>query len=181
MEGSDAVDEGETVISNDPATGEEIDIETGVGWNPETGRVQKYEEVWSEETLVPGWSYAFLTSDEEPQDSNSFIAIVGSHALALSQTDGEPFQAVRMAKTSSPSIRSAEIHHGWKAIYSTLSPSPSEFDALGGVLSEFLALLNGKESSNTVNLWVRGEKIRLGPENVSRDWTVFDCGIIASL
>lgn len=128
--------------------------------------------------MAPGLSYVFLTSDEEPQNSNSFIAILGSHALALSQTDGEPFQAVRMAKTPSPSIRSAENLHGWKAIYSTLSPSES--NPLGAVLSEFLDLLHSKESSNTIDLWIRGEKIRLGPENVSRYWTVFDCGITSS-
>lgn len=46
MESNDAVDEGEAVISNDPATGNEIEVETGVGWNPESGRLQKYEEVW---------------------------------------------------------------------------------------------------------------------------------------
>jgi hypothetical protein len=45
-EGYDTVDEGETVVSKDPVTGKEVEFETGVGWNPATRRVERYEEVW---------------------------------------------------------------------------------------------------------------------------------------
>lgn len=44
--GGDVVDEGETVLRKDPVSGDEIEVETGLGWNEETGSVQKYEEVW---------------------------------------------------------------------------------------------------------------------------------------
>lgn len=40
MEGSDTVDEGETVVSHNH------EVETGIGWNPETNRVERYEELW---------------------------------------------------------------------------------------------------------------------------------------
>jgi hypothetical protein len=46
MEGSATVDEGETIVSRDPDTGQEIEVETGFGWNPQTSQIQKYEEVW---------------------------------------------------------------------------------------------------------------------------------------
>lgn len=45
-EGSDTVDEGETIVSRDATSGHNIEIETGVGWNPDAGRLQRYEEVW---------------------------------------------------------------------------------------------------------------------------------------
>lgn len=46
MNGCDTIDEGETVTRNDPITGSEVEIETGLGWNPETGRVERYNEIW---------------------------------------------------------------------------------------------------------------------------------------
>jgi len=132
----------------------------------------------SEQVLVPGQFYVFLTIDEDPRESNAFIAVVGPHALALSQTDGEPFQAVRMTRTLSPSSSSGP-HPGWEAIFSTPPPSSlclSTQDAL----SNFLALLNEKESRSPQTLWIRGDKVRLGRESAStsRNWTVFDCGIL---
>lgn len=42
----EAVDEGEMVISTDLITGKEVEIETGIGFNPQTGKIEKYEEVW---------------------------------------------------------------------------------------------------------------------------------------
>jgi len=45
-EGSDTVDEGETIVSIDATSGHNIEIETGVGWNLDAGRAQRYEEVW---------------------------------------------------------------------------------------------------------------------------------------
>jgi len=175
MKGSDTVDEGETIVSRDAATGKDIEIETGVGWNPYAGRAERYEEVWSEEALVPGQCYVFLTVDEDPQKSDAFIAVVGSHVLALSQMDGQSFHAIRMTKSSSlsPSSRS---HHGWKVIYSTPPAASSESNTLDAALCDFLTLLDDKD---TVDFWTRGDKISLGRERAPRDWTVFDCGIIA--
>lgn len=46
MEGWDTVDEGETIMMADGTTDSEIEVETGLGWNPQTGRVEKYNEVW---------------------------------------------------------------------------------------------------------------------------------------
>ena len=46
LPGNDIVDEGETILSKDPITGDEIEVEIGMGWNPDTGRVEKYEEMW---------------------------------------------------------------------------------------------------------------------------------------
>jgi Protein HRI1 len=45
-EGCDTVDEGETIVSRDAITGEDVEVETGIGWNPDAGRVQRYKEVW---------------------------------------------------------------------------------------------------------------------------------------
>jgi hypothetical protein len=176
MEGSDTIDEGKTIVSKDTATGKVIEIETGVGWNPDAGLIERYEEVWSEEALVSGQRYAFLTNDEDPHKSDAFLSIVGPHALALSQTDGQPFHAIRMTKSSSPSSRS---HHGWKVIHSTPPPASLDSNNLDVALCNFLTLLNDKESSSTVGFWTRGDRISLEWERAPRDWTVFDCGIIA--
>lgn len=174
-EGRDTVDEGETIVLRDAITGENVEVEAGVGWNPDAGRVQRYEEVWSEQALVPGQFYIFLTIDEDPRKSDAFIAVAGPYALALSQTDGEPFQAVRMTRVSSSSPSSG--HPEWEEIFST-SPSPSLCLNIRDALCSFLDLLNEKESRSTRTLWIRGDKVRLGRDNActGKDWTVFDCG-----
>jgi hypothetical protein len=43
LEGSDTVDEGETVVSRGPT---QVEVETGLGWNPENHRLERYEELW---------------------------------------------------------------------------------------------------------------------------------------
>lgn len=174
-EGSDVVDEGEMIASLDATTGQDIETETGVGWNPEAGRVQRYEEVWSERPLVPGQSYAFLTIEDDPRVSNAFIAVVGPDALALSQIDGQSFQAIRMTRNSS----SPTSHTGWTLIYSTPPPSIS-LNSLDTALRNFLTLLDEKERASTRTSWNRGDKVRLGWESGCRNWTVFDCGIITA-
>jgi hypothetical protein len=128
----------------------------------------------SEEALVPGQCYAFLITNEDIRKSNSFMAIVGLHALALSQSEGQPFQAVRMIRSSSPSP-SSRSHHGWEVIYSAPSPSSNTLEA---ALSDFLTLLNDKGSQSTVGCWTTGDKIRFELENTHRTWTVFDCGVV---
>jgi len=128
-----------------------------------------------EEVLLPGQRYVFLTNDEDPRKSNSFMAIVGLNALALSQTERQPFQAVRVTKSSSPSP-SSRSHHGWEVIYSFPPPPSNNLDA---ALRDFLTLLNEIENSSTVGFWTIGDKIRLGLESVHGTWTVFDCGIVA--
>lgn len=46
LPGSDIIDEGETILSKHPVTGDEIELETGLGWNPDSGKVERYEEMW---------------------------------------------------------------------------------------------------------------------------------------
>lgn len=46
LEGSDTVDEGETITSKDLVTGKATEIEAGFGWNNVTRQVARYEEVW---------------------------------------------------------------------------------------------------------------------------------------
>jgi hypothetical protein len=46
LEGDDTVDEAETIISRDAASGIDYEIETGIGWNQVSGLAQRYEEVW---------------------------------------------------------------------------------------------------------------------------------------
>jgi len=175
LEGCDTVDEGETVMMRDYTTGSEIEVETGVGWNPQAGRVERYNEVWSEEIILPGSIYLFLTLGDDHLTSKAFMAIVGPHALALSQEDGLPFQAVRMLK-SPPLSSTLSSHNGWDLVYST----PAVFLPLGrhGLeteLSDLQARLSSQE--NALDSWNRGDKLELCLDE-SRTWTIFDCGVI---
>ena len=40
------IDEGEVISKYDPITGKNTDVESGVGWNPASGRDEPYEEIW---------------------------------------------------------------------------------------------------------------------------------------
>lgn len=103
------------------------------------------------------------------------MAILGSHALALSKEDGHPFQAVRMVGSSSSQTTPA-LHEGWELVYSTPTISlPSGRHSLEAELSSLLGQLS--EYGNNGN---RGVKVHLCSDE-SRTWTVFDCGVVEHL
>lgn len=141
---------------------------------------EKSESDWwcigaSEERLLPGSVYLFLTLGNEPRTSEAFIAIVGPHALALSQEDGLPFQAVRMTKSSAlaPTLGP---HNGWDLVYSTPDNSlPLGRDNLRTELCGFLDRVN--RQGNIPDPWNRGYKVESCLQE-SRTWTIFDCGTI---
>ncbi|KAH7927214.1 hypothetical protein BV22DRAFT_1127582 [Leucogyrophana mollusca] len=164
---SDGVDEGDWEYLTDPDTGEEIEVETGVGTHPRTGEISEYQEVWSEEAVPSGSSYAFLTSSADPETSQAFIAVLGPHAVALSHEDGLPFQVVRMYRSSADAA--------WSLVHKSQTPKsqppPSPSHALGTYLSTFLALFTEREG--TGGMWKRGDSVKLG----GRAWTVFDAEI----
>jgi hypothetical protein len=126
----------------------------------------------SEEFLSPGFIYLFLTLGEDPRTSKAFVAILGAHALALSQEDGHPFEAVRMVRSST----TLSPHDGWDLVYSTPPISlPLRQHSLQTELSSFLARLSSQ--GNTLGSCSRGDKIHLCLDE-PRTWTVYDCGVI---
>ena len=54
-------------------------MERGSMYNPATGRVESYEEVWLDTAPPPGTQVAFL----EKEDGLSFIAIIGGLRLGV--------------------------------------------------------------------------------------------------
>jgi hypothetical protein len=61
MEGSDIVDEGETKIVVDEESGQEVEVETGFGWNPESKSKEMYEEIWRLAVTTSNYISAQLT------------------------------------------------------------------------------------------------------------------------
>ncbi|KAH7927216.1 hypothetical protein BV22DRAFT_1118417 [Leucogyrophana mollusca] len=152
-------DEGQVELVKDPKTGEDIEVETGIGRNPSTGAMQEYQEIWSEEPIPQGSNYTFLTSTADPETSKAFMAVLGSHALALSHEEGLPFQAIRMHRSSPDAA--------WMLVYkSSHSPSEPSAHSLEACLSALL-------SSPNRDIIKRGDRVELG----GRTWTAFDAGI----
>ncbi|KAI6037995.1 hypothetical protein EDC04DRAFT_2531233, partial [Pisolithus marmoratus] len=109
-------DEG-TVVKRIKEDGSEEEVEIGVGRDPDTGNIGLYEEIWEDEPLPAGSAFAFLISDPSPNTSRRFLAVVGEHAMALSQhrnvsdaklADVSPFEATRIKR----------VHESkWETVY----------------------------------------------------------------
>ncbi|KAH7910555.1 hypothetical protein BJ138DRAFT_1152559, partial [Hygrophoropsis aurantiaca] len=162
---SDTIDEGDWEYLTDPDTGKEIEVETGIGSHPTTGRLSKYQEVWSEPAVPSKSSYVFLTLSADPEISRGFIAVLGPHAVALSHEDGLPFQSVRMYRPSVDATWS--LIHKFPNLQSIIAFSHS----LETYLSTFLDIFNKREGTN--KLWKRGDVVEIS----GRAWFVFDAGI----
>ncbi|KIK97247.1 hypothetical protein PAXRUDRAFT_766324, partial [Paxillus rubicundulus Ve08.2h10] len=79
----------QTMMTRIDENGEEVVVETGVALDPETGKVAPYEEVWKEQNISSGISFAFLVSTTNADLSTRFVAVIGPHAMGLSQGDPE--------------------------------------------------------------------------------------------
>ncbi|KIJ60926.1 hypothetical protein HYDPIDRAFT_169957 [Hydnomerulius pinastri MD-312] len=139
------------------------DIETGVGVNPATGNKEPYEEIWRDEPLLEGSPFIFVTSSRDANEATAFMAVLGPHALALSQESAAPnspkkFHAVRMHQSRSAN-EGAEP--SWNIVFSTSNQElEEELGALVGLASQ--------EHEHT-----RGSEVSLG----LRRWAVWDAGL----
>jgi len=199
LEGAETVDEGETVRRIEMGEGGEeveVEVEVGEGWNPDTAKVQKYEEIWSDEPVPPTSPYVFLTFGVSPTSSTGFIAFIGSHALGVSsESDGCPFQAVRLFRPpgSTPYINESVSEYynaisghneGWEVVYSTPEPENMGSGKSASLISETLTLMklvaSGGHDESGSKGWEKGDAVSLcaGLTLQNRKWTVFDCGNI---
>ncbi|KAH7910553.1 hypothetical protein BJ138DRAFT_1152556 [Hygrophoropsis aurantiaca] len=149
-------DEGEVQLVKNPKTGEDIEVETGIGSNPKTGDMQKYQEIWKDEPVPRGTNYAFLTSATVPQTSKAFMAVLGLHALALSHEEGLPFAAIRMHRSSSDAP--------WTPVFKSSCTEPA---------AALETCLLGLLSSTKRKMLKRNDNVELG----GRTWTIYDAGV----
>ncbi|KAH7882212.1 hypothetical protein F5I97DRAFT_1817656 [Phlebopus sp. FC_14] len=172
------LDEG-TMVKRTGDDGQEVEVETGVGLNPETGEMGPYEEVWKEIGLPPNSPFVFLMSDPNPSSSTRFMAIVGEHGLALSQDGGrsaascpKTFHAtrVRRAQEKMPS-------DSYETLYTTGYRSLEQ--QIGRLWSAAARRIKEKKE-----MWRRGESVVFTedkPNENSEDewsWTVWDAGYV---
>ncbi|KAL4081034.1 hypothetical protein J3A83DRAFT_4083772 [Scleroderma citrinum] len=176
-------DEG-TLVRRIKEDGSEVAIEIGVGLDPETGKAGPYEEFWKDEELLAGTPFAFLMSGPSPCVSTEFMAVVGIHAITLSQgrrggyiPDSSSaleelmwtFDAARLRG------RKARDRFSWETVFSTGQRS------LESQLVKFVEGLSSRAREGN-ELWKRGEvvDIKLGDgnkhEELVRKWTVWDAG-----
>lgn len=114
---------------------------------------------------------------ENPQTARAFMAVLGQHALALSQEEdsdssssSSKFHAVRMKASITPSPTVAGSRWSWDVVYSTIPE-----DGLEVELCTFLTM-----QATELYKWKRGDGVQPDPENANRIWTIFDCGLVGS-
>ncbi|KAF9238685.1 hypothetical protein BU15DRAFT_47441 [Melanogaster broomeanus] len=175
-------DEG-TMVRRINEDGEEVEVETGEGLNPDTGEMGIYEEVWQEQHAPSGTPFAFLMSSTNPNLSTRFMAVLGPHAMALSQGDIEDesspargsapgvFHAVRLRSDKPGSSRGERALPNYEPVFSTgCHTLDSQLAALVDALGE--RQRGGKE------LWQRGESVVLTSNQQGKPltWIVWDAG-----
>ncbi|KAF9221709.1 hypothetical protein BS17DRAFT_238866 [Gyrodon lividus] len=138
------------------------EIETGIGFNPTTGQKEAYEEIWRDEPLPEGSPYIFVTSSPIAEIATATMAVLGPHALALSQDQEMPggakrFHAVRMEQRPTSA---QDTETTWNIIFSTGYAEQEK------ELSDLLELVGQGHKC------ARGSEVNLG----SRTWTVWDAG-----
>lgn len=108
------------------------------------------------------------------------MAVLGQHALAMSQEEGSSFHAVRMKASITPSPTVPGSRWSWEVVYSTedsheelATPSPSS-----NLETELCAFLYMQAAE--LHKWKRGDGVQLDPSNGTRVWTIFDCGLVGS-
>ncbi|KIJ60924.1 hypothetical protein HYDPIDRAFT_116612 [Hydnomerulius pinastri MD-312] len=176
-------DEG-TMVKRIEENGEEVEVETGVGLNPETGKMGPYEEVWKEQNIPPGTPFAFLMSDPNPRESTRFLAVLGPHAMGLSQGEGEDGRLSAIQSGESGTFHAVRLRTGKPEgllgkmpllIYETVFSTGCR--SLDDQLRALLTALTAREREGK-EPWQRGESIVLmeGREGKPWTWVVWDAG-----
>ncbi|KAF9221711.1 hypothetical protein BS17DRAFT_757056 [Gyrodon lividus] len=175
-------DEG-TMMTRIDDDGEEWEVETGVGLNPETGEMGPYEEVWKEQNVPSGTPYAFLISSTNPYLSTRFMAVLGPHAMGLSQGGTEEessparcrglgvFHAVRLKSDKLESLQGESLHSNYETVFST------GHNTLDGELAALVDTLIARQREGK-EPWQRGERVVLMKSREGKPWTwiVWDAG-----
>ncbi|KZP04472.1 hypothetical protein FIBSPDRAFT_940977 [Athelia psychrophila] len=157
-------DVGETLVFD----GKEVEV--GEGFNPDSGVVERYFETWREEDPAPKSPFIFLSNYSDPIQSTSFMAVLGSHAIAMSQISvGKPLIAIRMNRLDSIAGKGP-----WQMVYST-TQSENLREQLETLLKDLVEYVQGNK---------RGDSLRIPPgvgqvRHLPSVWTVFDCGFIS--
>lgn len=162
------------------------EIETGIGLNPATGKMQTYEEIWRyacalfymikfakrsflylglcrDEPLPAGSPYIFVSSPASVEKATATMAVLGPHALALAQESEaantpREFRAVRIYRQTC-AVQDMQANM-WEVVFSTGSSAQER------ELNELVGL------ADQVCQYVRGSNVCLG----SRSWVVWDAG-----
>ncbi|KAG9310976.1 hypothetical protein JVU11DRAFT_8854 [Chiua virens] len=163
--------------------GENIEIETGVGVDPDTGKSGPYEEVWMSEHIPLGTPFAFVVSSACPNRSTRFMAVLGPHAIGLCRTSGieifaagesQHLHAVRLRNDNQGSERTPPT---FRKVFST------GYRVFEDQLEKFVEALLAREMKGE-GPWQRGERLILGydqgKDSTAWAWTVWDAGHIQS-
>ncbi|KAF8841855.1 hypothetical protein BDN67DRAFT_479436 [Paxillus ammoniavirescens] len=165
--------------------GGEVEVETGVGLNAETGKMGPYEEVWKDQNIPSGTSFAFLMSTTNPNLSTRFMAVIGPHAMGLSQGDTEDefspvgqrgqggFHAVRLRVDNAERLRGEMPSQNYETVFST------GHTILDGQLGALVNALSEREREGK-DPWQRGERVVLvsGQQERPWSWVVWDAGYV---
>ncbi|KAH0834066.1 hypothetical protein J3R83DRAFT_11350 [Lanmaoa asiatica] len=181
--GSDEPPDEGTMVKCEDKNGESIEIETGAGIDPETGKMGPYEEVWKSEYIPLGTPFAFLTSHADADQSTRFMAVLGQHAVGLWQiADDERFSTTHRNESRhfhgvrlQSDVKKGRSGEGELPTYSEVFSTG--YVILEGQLGKLVEELLAREREGK-RLWKRGERVVLRDDR-GRDstWTVWDVNV----